>query len=365
MWRLDTIGIPDLFSLDPATHPELHQINGQIIKKQNGDGVSVYAGVVFSEAPTLSDACCCPRFYSILLRNEENSGKKQMVNLTKANLVEALHQRGVSVPSGSPKKELIVKLYWQHVLNDGRFPSGDHSSDEDRPRYLQQHDDSYTLPEVSDSITSLSDDALLAKHRDLGFQAGPVVTSTRSLFERQLQQLLNNSSVPTTPSVPTNELSATEEYEEEEPQVIPEDNSDEEDGPFCRGLQGEPTTIFLLRAQSVRFNLSNSNSHGVNEAVQPSRRWFTYSTRSSSLPQAGSPVQVTQRSRAGTRREDMAGRRAATTPAVGKQRRISMVVKVLIVLTVITVNVLTYVRTPVEQGSQKKTLDPNRKIRRH
>ncbi|CAN7982443.1 unnamed protein product, partial [Ixodes pacificus] len=182
--------------------------------------------------------------------------------------------------------------------------------------------------------------------------------STRSLYEKQLQQLLNNGSVATTPSVPTDEFSAefsaTEEEEEEEPQVIPEDNSDEEDG--GTPLQKGPTTFSPLSTQSVRFNLSNSSSPGVNEAVQPSRRSFTYSTRSS-LPQAGSPVQMTLRSRAlnffcrGTRGEDMAGHSAATTPAVGKQRRMSMAVKVLIVLAVITVNVLIYANLEYFKGS--------------
>ncbi|KAG0433753.1 hypothetical protein HPB47_019614 [Ixodes persulcatus] len=167
-----------------------------------------------------------------------------MANLTKANLVEALHQRGVSVPSGSPKKELLVKFYRQHVLNDGRFTSGDYSSDEDVRDTAKEHDDSYTLPEVSDSFTLVSDDALFAKLRDFGFQAGPVGASTRSLNERQLQQLLNSGSVPTTPSVSTETFSATEEEEEEEPQVIPEDNSDEEDG--GTPLQKGTTTFFPL-----------------------------------------------------------------------------------------------------------------------
>ncbi|KAG0442451.1 hypothetical protein HPB47_015702, partial [Ixodes persulcatus] len=186
----------------------------------------------------------------------------------------------------------------------------------------KEHDNSCTLSEVSDSFPSLSDDALFAKPRDFGFQAGLVVASTRSPYERQLQQLLNNGSVPTTPSVPTDEFSATEE---EEPQVIPEDSSDDEDG--STPLKKEPATFFPLSAQSVRFNLSNSNSLGVNEAARPSRRSFTYSTPSSSLPQAASPVHMTLRSRAGTRGEDMAGQSAATTPAVGKQRRMYIAVK--------------------------------------
>ncbi|CAN7941267.1 unnamed protein product, partial [Ixodes pacificus] len=251
----------------------------------------------------------------------------------------ALPERRVSAIRLAEEK-LLVKLYRQHVLNDGRFSSGYYSSDEDVRDTSKKHDDSYTLPGVFESITLLSNDSLFAKLRDCGFQAGCVVASTRSLCERQLQQLLNNGNVPTTPSLPTDEFSATEEKEEEEPQVIPEDTSDKENG--GTPLQKGPTTFFLLSAKSVRFNLSNSNCPGVNEAVQPSRRSFTYSSLSSSLPEAGSPVDMTLRSRAGTRGEDMAGHSAATTPAVGKQLRMSMAVTVLIVLVVITVNVLIY-----------------------
>ncbi|KAM7303880.1 hypothetical protein ISCGN_013796 [Ixodes scapularis] len=348
MWRLNAIDISDLPSANPAIHPALLQLNEQFVKKQNGDSAHVYPRVVFSEASTLSDACCCPRFYAIPLGNKKNVDKREMANLTKGNLVEALLQKGVSVPSGSPNKELLVKLHRQHVLNDDRFTSGDYSSAEGVRGTSKEYGNSCTLPEVPDNFISLSDDALFAKPRDFGFQAGPVVASTRSPYERQLQQLLNNGSVPTTPSVPTDEFSATEE---EEPQVISEDSSDDEDG--GTPLQKGPTTLYPQSAQSVHFNLSNSNSPGVNEAVQPSRRSFTYSTRRSSLPPAGSPVHMTLRSRERTRGEDIAGHSAATTPAVGKQRRMYMAVKALIVLKVITVNVRIYLRTPVEHGWQQ------------
>ncbi|KAG0433326.1 hypothetical protein HPB47_020023 [Ixodes persulcatus] len=303
MWRPDAIGISDLPLSDPATHSALLQFNEQFVKKRNGDSARVYAGVVFSEASTLSDA------YS-------------------------LHQRDVSVPSDSPKKELLVKLYRQHVLNDDRFTSGDYSSDEDVRDTSKEHDDSCTLPGVSDSFTHDSEH----------------VQEAASAAHEQRQRP-DHSIRPN-----RHEFSATEE---EEPQVIPEDNSDDEDG--GTPLQKGPTTFSPLSVRSVRFNLSNSNSPGVNEAVQPSRRSFTYSTRSSStLPQAGSPVHMTLRSRVGTRGEDMAGHSAATTPAVGKQRRMYMAVNVLIVLVVITVNVLIYLRTPVEQGSFKTNILINR-----
>ncbi|CAN7937276.1 unnamed protein product [Ixodes hexagonus] len=279
-----------------------------------------------------------------------------MAHLTKANLVEALHQKGVSVPSGSPKKELLVKLYRQHILSDVRFSSGDFSSDEDVQDTSKGHNDSSTLPEVvSDNIKSLTNDALFDKLQKLGYEAGPIVDSTRSLYEKKLQQLLNNGSVHTSPR---EEFSATEE-EEEESEVILEDNSDEEDG--GTPLQKGPTTFFSPSPQTVRFNLSDNNHPGVNEIVQPSRRSFSYSTRSS-VSQAASPVQMTLRSRAGTCGEDVAGSSGATKsapPATGKQRHMSLAVKVLIVLAVITVNVLIYANLEYFKGSDSATPVPS------
>lgn len=273
-----------------------------------------------------------------------------MAHLTKANLIEALHQRGVPVQtSGSPKKEHLVKLYRQHVLGEVRFSSGDFSSDEDVQDTSKGLDD--TLPVVvSDNVKSLTDDALFDKLRELGCKAGPVVDSTRSLYEKKLQQLLNNGTVR---AAPTDEFSSTEE--EKEPAILVEDSSDEEDG----GTPLQKASSFPVSDhQNVRFNFSNNPS--VKETVQPSRRSVSYSTRSSSF-QAGSPGQMTLRSRAGARGEDMAGNSNAggSAPATGKQRHMSLAVKVLIVLAVITVNVLIYANLEYFKGSESATPVPS------
>ncbi|KAG0409897.1 hypothetical protein HPB47_012990 [Ixodes persulcatus] len=123
---------------------------------------------------------------------------------------------------------------------------------------------------------------------------GPVVASTRSPYEKQLQQLLNNGSVPTTPSVPTDEFYATEE---EDPQVIPEDNSDDEDGGTL--LKKGPTTFFPHPQQqpsSGRFTCP------YDAAFQSGNTW-----RGHGGPQCGYHA------------------------AVGKQRRMYIAVKVLLV----------------------------------
>ncbi|KAG0411041.1 hypothetical protein HPB47_011825 [Ixodes persulcatus] len=276
-----------------------------------------------------------------------------MANLTKANLVEELHQRGVSVPSGSPKKELLVKLYRQDVLNDDRFTSGDYSSDEDVRDTTKEHDDSCTLPGCPTASRRFQTTPCLPSPATLVSRLALFSLDSESVREaasaaaeqRQLRQLLNNGSVPTNPS---SQLTSSLPQRKKEPQSSPRTTLTMRTG--GTPLQKGPTKFSPLSVRSVRFNLSNSNSPGVNEAVQPGRRSFTCSARSSSLPQDGSPVHMTLRFRAGTRGEVMASHSAATTPAVGKQRRMYMAVKVLIVLVVITVNVLIYLRAPVEQG---------------
>lgn len=216
-------------------------------------------------------------------------------------------------------------------------------------------DDSRTLPAVvSDDVKSLTDNALFDKLQELGYKVGPVVESTRSLYEKKLQQLLNNGTVR---AAPTDEFSSAEE-EEKEPVVLVEDSSDEEDG----GTPLQKASYFPESPhQNVRSNVSNSSYSSVKETVQPSHRSVSYSTRRSSS-QAGSPVQMTLRSRAsGARGEDVAGNSNAggSTPDTGKQRPMSRAVKVLIALAVITVNVLIYANLEYFKGSESATPVPS------
>ncbi|CAN7987627.1 unnamed protein product, partial [Ixodes pacificus] len=184
---------------------------------------------------------------------------------------------------------------------------------------------------------SLSDDALFAKLRDFSFQAGPVVALTRSLYERQLQQLLNNGSVPTTPSVPTDEFSAAEEEEEEE-------------------FKSSPRTTLTKR--TVVCHCRRDPRHSPSECpecpIQPEQQQLPWRERGRAAESAFVHLQHPQQQpssgrftcpydaafQSTTRGEDKAGHSAATTPAVGKQQRMSMAVKVLIALVVITMNVL-------------------------
>lgn len=134
----------------------------------------------------------------------------KMAALTKADLRAALQLKGVPVPPSSYKKDVLVRLYREHVPgSEARLAAGlDFSSDEDEEPSV----------EVSPEVRSLTNDDLFAKLQQLGQPVGPIVDSTRGVYEKRLQQLLS-------PAMPrgrrttgggTPQFSASEEEEEEE-----------------------------------------------------------------------------------------------------------------------------------------------------
>lgn len=132
--------------------------------------------------------------------------------LTKDKLKNELTANNVPLPSGEHKKEVYVQLYLKNltVLNNRKSPPTDtFSSDEDLPapvvsnksrsgRKATKKTDKPRAEEVE--VTELSDEDLkqqLAKH---GVDTGPIVASTRKLYEKKLQKLLDQP--PAEPDAP-------------------------------------------------------------------------------------------------------------------------------------------------------------------
>lgn len=133
--------------------------------------------------------------------------------LTKDKLKNELTANNVPLPSGEHKKEVYVQLYLKNltVLNNKKSPPADtFSSDEELPapvvsnksrsgRKATKKTDKPRTEEVE--VTDLSDEDLkqqLAKH---GVDSGPIVASTRKLYEKKLQKLLDQP--PAEPEAPT------------------------------------------------------------------------------------------------------------------------------------------------------------------
>ncbi|XP_029009133.1 thymopoietin b [Betta splendens] len=134
--------------------------------------------------------------------------------LTKDKLKSELTANNVPLPSGEHKKEVYVQLYLKHLttLKNKKSPPADtFSSDEELPapvvsnksrsgRKATKKTDKPRAEEVD--VTELTDEDLkqqLAKH---GVDSGPIVASTRKLYEKKLQKLLDQP--PIEPEAPTN-----------------------------------------------------------------------------------------------------------------------------------------------------------------
>ncbi|KAM9854138.1 thymopoietin b [Aulostomus maculatus] len=132
--------------------------------------------------------------------------------LTKDKLKNELTANNVPLPSGEHKKEVYVQLYLKNltILNNKKSPPVDtFSSDEDLPapvvsnksRSGRKATKKTDKPPAEVEVTDLTDEDLkqqLAKH---GVESGPVVASTRKLYEKKLQKLLDQPAAE--PEAPT------------------------------------------------------------------------------------------------------------------------------------------------------------------
>ncbi|KAI9519770.1 hypothetical protein NQZ68_025909 [Dissostichus eleginoides] len=171
--------------------------------------------------------------------------------LTKDKLKNELTANNVALPSGEQKKEVYVQLYLKNltVLNDKKSPHVDtFSSDEELPtpvvsnksrsgRKATKKTDKPRSEEAE--VTDLTDEDLkqqLAKH---GVETGPIVATTRKLYEKKLQKVLEQppaepeapAEVTALPKVDSNQNGNTnsdhysdkedEEIAEPEPEPVP------------------------------------------------------------------------------------------------------------------------------------------------
>ncbi|XP_053174699.1 thymopoietin b [Scomber japonicus] len=161
--------------------------------------------------------------------------------LTKDKLKNELTANNVQLPSGEHKKEVYVQLYLKNltVLNNKNSPPTDtFSSDEELPapvvsnksRSGRKATKKTDKPRTVVEVTDLTDEDLkqqLAKH---GVDSGPIVASTRKVYEKKLQKLLDQpaaepeapTDVTTLPKVDSNQNGNTnsDQYSDKEDEEI-------------------------------------------------------------------------------------------------------------------------------------------------
>ncbi|XP_050952075.1 LEM domain-containing protein 1 isoform X3 [Labeo rohita] len=109
------------------------------------------------------------------------------VQLSKERLKSELIAHNVDLPPPESKKHAYVELYLKHV----RTNSTDFSSDEEED-HLDGSAKNEEAAEMVD-LGLLTDDQLKAKLLQCGVKAGPIVASTRALYEKKLKRLLDSS----------------------------------------------------------------------------------------------------------------------------------------------------------------------------
>ncbi|XP_068238566.1 lamina-associated polypeptide 2, isoforms beta/gamma-like [Palaemon carinicauda] len=147
-----------------------------------------------------------------------------MSGLTKDQLKNELITHGVELPPAVAKKEEYVRLYEKYVAPVEQAKGDFSSDDEDSPvvaKEMVNMDQSLIIDGVD--ISKLGDDDLYQRLSDLGATVGPIVESTRKVYQKKLFGLMGGE-VPNSPTFngdvdEEEEYSDSEEAEEEKEKV--------------------------------------------------------------------------------------------------------------------------------------------------
>uniref|UniRef100_A0A671K8M4 Lamina-associated polypeptide 2, isoforms beta/delta/epsilon/gamma-like n=1 Tax=Sinocyclocheilus anshuiensis TaxID=1608454 RepID=A0A671K8M4_9TELE len=141
---------------------------------------------------------------------------------SKDRLKSELITHNVDLPPPESKKHAYVELYGKHV----RTNSTDFSSDEEEDHLRGSAKKEEAAEMVN--LGLLTDDQLKAKLLRYGVKAGPIVASTRALYEKKLKRLLDSSEQTSQHMVNgTRDASRYSDSEEEDERVEDEDKDSE------------------------------------------------------------------------------------------------------------------------------------------
>ncbi|XP_064156588.1 LEM domain-containing protein 1 isoform X1 [Anguilla rostrata] len=164
---------------------------------------------------------------------------------SKQRLKLELVANNVDLPPGESKKQVYLDLYMKYVSKKG---AADFSSDEEDhvqgnnvedPSVQEEAEEAERQEQEADEmdVAQLTDDELKAQLLQFGVKVGPIVASTRALYERKLQRLLDPAALPDQNG--TNEADQYSDSEEDE---------EEEDNPGgeCEDPGPEPVAVAVV-----------------------------------------------------------------------------------------------------------------------
>uniref|UniRef100_A0A673CDB9 Zgc:92287 n=1 Tax=Sphaeramia orbicularis TaxID=375764 RepID=A0A673CDB9_9TELE len=145
--------------------------------------------------------------------------------LSKSRLKSDLIAHNVALPPAQSKKEIYVELHMKHIDQKN---AADFSSDEEDPGQDEGPEDAGILdPSV------LTDDDLKAALLKHGVKAGPIVASTRALYEKKLRTLLQSDGHDTQNGAEEAVLYSDSEEEEENAEDKNEESATRTCHTFC------------------------------------------------------------------------------------------------------------------------------------
>ncbi|CAL8275708.1 unnamed protein product [Boreogadus saida] len=145
--------------------------------------------------------------------------------LSKSRLKSDLVAHNVTLPTEKSKKDVYVGLYLKHI--DAKN-AADFSSDEEDHVVEDTPEEKPSGVDMLD-VNGLTDDELKASLLKHGLNAGPIVVSTRAVYERRLLKILQ-SNVPSEPTVNgAGDANAYSDSEEEGDKEGKDEDSDSND----------------------------------------------------------------------------------------------------------------------------------------
>lgn len=221
--------------------------------------------------------------------------------LTKEKLKSELIANNVSLPGGEQRKDVYVQLYLQHLTarNPPAVAQPDFSSDEEREptpigargrgaavgRKATKKTDKLRAEEKDDlDVTELSNEDLQEQLMKYGINPGPIVATTRKLYEKKLLKLMEQGPELKTP-MPLPVISSTTENTRQNGNNDSDQYSDNEEEPKTElrlekrePLKGRMKTPVTLKQRRVVEHNQTYSQDGVTETV-----WTSGSSKSGPL----------------------------------------------------------------------------------
>ncbi|NXQ33325.1 LAP2B protein, partial [Alaudala cheleensis] len=221
--------------------------------------------------------------------------------LTKEKLKSELIANNVSLPGGEQRKDVYVQLYLQHLTarNPPALAQPDFSSDEEREptplgarsrgaaaagRKATKKTDKPRPEEKDDlDITEMSNEDLQEHLMKYGVNPGPIVATTRKLYEKKLLKLMEQNPDPKAP-VPLPAISTTENTRQNGNNDSDQYSDNEEDPKIelrlekREALKARVKTPVALKQKRVVEQNQTYSQDGVTETV-----WTSGSSKSGPL----------------------------------------------------------------------------------